>query len=102
MINLQILVGRVGANPDYRINSNGKHIYKFSVATKSYYNNSEHTEWHNVVCFGKLAQTCQRVLTKGSLIYVQGKQSTSKNGEKYWTECIAETIQFLNLKREEE
>jgi single-strand DNA-binding protein len=58
-------------------------------------------EWHNIVVFGKLAETCAKYLTKGRQIYVEGRLQTrefeSKNGggKRQRAEVVAQRIQFL-------
>jgi single-strand DNA-binding protein len=61
----------------------------------------ERTEWHRIVVWGKLAELCQRYLSKGRKAYVEGKLQTrawdDKDGNKrYTTEIVASTVQFLD------
>jgi single-strand DNA-binding protein len=76
-----------------------------SRLTKSYTdkegNRQERTEWHQVVVFGKVAETCEKYLTKGRLVYVEGRLRTreyeAKNngGKRQRTEIVASRVQFL-------
>jgi single-strand DNA-binding protein len=66
----------------------------------------EHTEWHNVAVWSKLAELCGKYLSKGSMIYVEGKLKTEvyeKDGQKkYTTRILASNVQFLVTKRQDE
>jgi single-strand DNA-binding protein len=60
----------------------------------------ERTEWHNVVVWGKQAETCGQYLSKGRQVYVEGsirtRQYDDKDGNRrYMTEVIAQRVQFL-------
>jgi len=66
----------------------------------------ERVEWHNIVVFGKLAETCAKYLSKGRQIYVEGRLRTrefeSKNGggKRQRTEIVAQRVQFLGPRLE--
>ncbi|MCB0320489.1 MAG: single-stranded DNA-binding protein, partial [Bdellovibrionales bacterium] len=65
----------------------------------------EHTEWHNVVVFGKTAENCSNFLKKGREIFVEGRLQTrkwqDKEGKDRWTtEIVASNVQFLGGKGE--
>lgn len=99
-INKAIIVGRVGKDPE----TSGV-VTKFTVATSEKYKDKagveqEKTEWHTITTFGKLAEVCQKYVTKGMQVYVEGKIQTSsyeKDGvKKYSTSIIANTVQFLS------
>jgi single-strand DNA-binding protein len=98
-VNKVIILGRLGKDPE---TNNG--VTKFSVATSEKWTDKsgekkEKTEWHNIATFGKLAEICSKYLSKGRIVYVEGKLSTSKyekNGQTmYSTAIIAETVQFI-------
>jgi single-strand DNA-binding protein len=108
MVNKVILLGRLGADPELKFTQNKMPICSLKLATNERRKNaegtwSEHTEWHNVKAFGKTAENCAQYLKKGSQIYVDGKISTSKyqdqgGKDRYWTEIIANTVQFIGSK----
>lgn len=109
MINKVILIGRVGNAPEIRtISNDGRKAAQFSLATSEKYKDrsgewQEATEWHNVVCFDKTAETCETHLSKGLLVYVEGKlrtrEWTDRNGDKRrTTEVVAATVRFLDKK----
>lgn len=109
-INKVILVGRLGKDPDIRTLENGVKKASFSLATSEIYkdkdgNRIESTEWHNIICWRKLAEIAEKYLNKGKLIYLEGKlrtRSWEDNGQKrYATEIEANTFTMLGSKKEE-
>jgi single-strand DNA-binding protein len=100
-VNKVILVGNLGADPESRTTASGVQVTTLRLATTERRKDAEsQTEWHRVVCFGKTAEAVQKVLTKGRQIYVEGKihsyKYTDKQGvERYMTEIVADTVQFL-------
>ena len=103
MLNRVMIIGRLGKDPELR---NG--VTKFSVATDESYTDRNGvrqnvTEWHNIVTFGKTAENCSQYLSKGSLVYVDGKLRTRKwqdqsGQDRYSTEVNADRVQFLDRK----
>ena len=81
-INRVILVGNVGMNPELNYTSSGFPVASFSLATNEIWidvekKKIEHTEWHNVVAWNKLAEFSNKYLHKGQSIYLEGKIHTS-------------------------
>jgi single-strand DNA-binding protein len=109
-LNKVMIIGNLGRDPEVSYTPSGMAVAKFSIATTDFWTDratgerKEKTEWHRIVAFAKLAETCGRYLTKGKQIYVEGKlQTTSyeKDGiTRYTTDIIANTIQFLGMKPE--
>lgn len=105
-----MLIGRLGRDPELRYLDNNVGIARFSIATsESYKDNNgqrvEKTEWHNIVCWRKLAEIAGNYLKKGSLVYIEGKLRTrswdDQNGEKkYATEVVADDFRMLERKGE--
>jgi single-strand DNA-binding protein len=105
VVNKVILVGNLGKDPEVRFTPNGKALAKFSVATSEKWTDQqgqkqERTEWHNVVVWGKQAESCGQYLTKGRQVFVEGSIRTrsydDKDGnKKYMTEIIARDVRFL-------
>ena len=101
-INKVILIGNLGRDPETRYAQNGSAVTNFSVATseswrdKSSGEQQERTEWHNVVCFARLAEIAGEYLRKGSKVYIEGGLRTTsweKDGEKkYRTEIMAREL----------
>ena len=104
-VNKVILIGHLGRDAETKFLSSGSSVSGFSLAT-SYKpkNGDEQTEWHNIEAFGfdKIAQ----YLTKGKLIYVEGRIKTDSwedrnTGEKkYRTKIVAEKITLLGGKND--
>jgi len=104
-VNKVILVGHLGADPDMRHTQSGAGVCELRIATNETWNDKsgqrqERTEWHRVVVWGKLAELCSKFLSKGRLVYVEGRLRTrswdDKDGNKrYTTEIIANDVQFL-------
>ncbi len=110
-INKVILIGRLGKDPDIRTFETGAKRASFTLATSEFYkdkngNRIENTEWHNIVCWRNLAENAQQYLSKGKLIYLEGKlrtRSWEENGSKrYITEIEASTFTMLGPKNEGE
>jgi single-strand DNA-binding protein len=105
-INKVMLIGNLGRDPETRYAQNGSAVTRFSVATSESWKDrtsgeqQERTEWHNVVCFARLAEIAGEYLRKGSKVYIEGSLRTSSweaNGEKkYRTEINARDLQMLD------
>lgn len=108
MINKVILVGRLGAAPELKSTQKGEKLANFSVATSEKWvdksgESKESVEWHKIVCFGGLAETCGKYLQKGMQVYIEGKLQTrsweDKDGEKrFTTSVVANVVRFLDSK----
>ncbi len=101
-VNKAILVGNVGHEPELRYSRADTPVATLRVATQSREggNSEPKTQWHSVVVFRKMAQNCCRYLSKGSQVYVEGRLQTRKwqdreGNERYSTEVVANTVQFL-------
>jgi len=105
-INKVILIGRLGADPELRYSLEGKPVVTMRIATNEVivHQNGDketQTEWHRIVAFGKLAQTCAECLETGSQIYVEGSLRYRKILDRFGftrviPEIFAETIKFLS------
>lgn len=99
-MNLVILNGRLGQDPDLKYTNSGKAVCRFSLATSEKWGGEEKTSWHKVVCWGKTAELANEYLTKGSRVGLQGRIDysdwESKDGEKRSkTEIIADRLEFM-------
>lgn len=74
-VNRLILVGRLGHDPEMRYTPAGQAVTKFSLATDHYTGPETErlTDWHQVVCWGKLAEFAAEYLAKGRLVCVAGR-----------------------------
>jgi single-strand DNA-binding protein len=102
-INQAIIVGRMGQDPEVRYAANGNAVANLSIATSKKYKGEEETEWHRVVCFGKLAEVVQQYVNKGDLIGIRGEIRTRKwqdqsGHDRYSTEIIAHNMDMLGSK----
>ena len=105
-INKVILIGNLGRDPETRYSQGGNAVTNFSVATSDQWRDKqsgdqqERTEWHNVVCFARLAEIAGEYLRKGSKVYIEGSLRTStweQDGQKrYRTEVMARDLQMLD------
>jgi single-strand DNA-binding protein len=105
-VNKVILIGNLGQDPEVRFLPSGSAVANLRIATTETWNDrekgkQEHTEWHTVVAFDKLAELCKQYLSKGRQIYVEGALRTrsweGKDGQKrYSTEVKASQILFLS------
>lgn len=102
-INKAILFGNLTRDPELKALPSGMNVCNFSIATNRVYKDrdgkkQEQTDFHNVVVFGRTADTVAQYLKKGSSAYVEGRMQTrswEQNGEKkYRTEVIADSVQF--------
>ena len=105
MINKWHGIGRLGRDPETRYTADGKPVCNFSIAISSKFNDKEHTEWVNIVAWGKLAEICGEYLTKGKQVYVEGRLQTREwedrdGNKKRTTEIVAGTMQMLGGKSE--
>ena len=108
-VNKVIIVGLIGNKPEGRYTPSGTSTASFSLATnESWIDNEkekkEHTEWHNIVAWNKLADFATEYLQKGQLIYIEGKLQTrtykDKDDVQHWkTEVISNVITPLEWKR---
>lgn len=86
-INKVILVGHLGKDPEVNHLEGGIAVAKFTLATTEVYNDKngerkEQTEWHNIVCWRKLAEVAEKYLKKGSAIYLEGKIKSNNYTDK--------------------
>ena len=108
MLNNCNFIGRLGNDPETTFTASGSAVTKLSIACGEKWkdksgNAQEHTEWVRGSAFGKLAEIMGEYLKKGSLVYISGKQRTTKytdkNGvEKYSTEIIINEMKMLDSK----
>jgi single-strand DNA-binding protein len=108
-VNKVILIGNLGKDPELKCLEGNIARVSFSLATTEAFkdkagNRIEHTEWHNIVMWRHNAENAEKLLKKGTMIYVEGKintrQWTDREGQKRSvTEIVADTFRILT-KRE--
>lgn len=103
-LNRVMLIGNVGADPDFRVGQSGTACLKIRLATTESFQGrngerQERTDWHNVIVFGKRAESLSNLVRKGSQLYVEGRLQTSsydKDGQKvYRTDVNAVSVLLL-------
>lgn len=102
-LNKAMIYGNLTRDPEMKSLPSGIQVVSFSIATNRVYNDrdgkkQEQVDYHNVVFFGKQAETVGKYLKKGSGVYVEGRLQTrswDKDGVKqYRTEIIGDRFQF--------
>jgi single-strand DNA-binding protein len=103
-LNKAFVLGNVTREPEVRSLPSGQQVTSFGVATNRFYTSSagekkQEAEFHNVVCFGKLADISARYLNKGSLVLIEGRIKTrnwvnAAGAKQYKTEIIADSLQL--------
>jgi single-strand DNA-binding protein len=111
MINKVTLVGRLGRDPEMHYTPQGTTVTTFPLATERSWKDesgADHTEttWHSIVTRDKLAEICNTQLTKGQMVYLEGRLHNrawedERQIQHYSTEVIAEEVKFLDSQREE-
>ena len=110
-LNKVILIGHLGDDVKIHNFEGGGCIGRFPIATNESYTNKQtnekvtNTEWHNIVVRNKAAEICQKYLSKGDKVYVEGRIKTrkwqdDKGIDRYSTEVNCQEFTFLNTKNE--
>ncbi len=108
-VNKVILIGRLGADPEIRYTAEGQPVVTFRIATNEVWikngERQEHTEWHRIVAFGRLAEICGEYLSKGRQVYIEGRLRTRsfedrEGNRRYITEIVASDMRMLDGRRE--
>ncbi len=103
-LNKAIIVGNLTRDPEKRALPSGQAVTNFSIATNRTWKdangaNQEATDYHNIVVFGRQAETSAQYLKKGQSVMIEGRiQTRSWDGEdgkkNYRTEINADRVQF--------
>ncbi len=104
-VNKVILLGNLGKDPEMRYTPQNMAIANLTIATGERKKDPsgnwvDHTEWHRVVVFGKTAENVNQYLKKGRQVYIEGRLRTRKwqdkeGKDRYTTEIVADTVQFV-------
>lgn len=103
--NKAFLIGNLTRDPELKTLPSGTSVVTFGLATNRVYTGKdgkrqEETQFHNIVVFGKQAETVSRYLRKGGMALVEGRIQTRSwdaqdgSGKRYRTEIVADRIQF--------
>lgn len=108
-LNKVMIIGHLGRDPEMRYTPSGRPVTTFSVAVSRTWNSSDgsrrsETEWFNVVAWGNLAEICNKYLTKGQQVYIEGRLQTrrwdDKEGQKRTSvEVVANEMMMLGDRR---
>lgn len=107
-MNKVLLTGRLTRDPEMRATASGKHVTQFSVATNEYAGNGkERAEYHTIVTWDRLAETCGRYLGKGQQVALEGRLQTrtwdDDRGARHWkTEVVAAHVEMLSGRRKKD
>jgi single-strand DNA-binding protein len=103
-LNKAFIIGRLTNDPEVRSLPSGQPVCNFSVATNRVWKDKEgsrqeDTQFHNIVAFGRSADIASRYLSKGGLVFIEGRIQTRSwedqaGGRKYRTEVIVENLQL--------
>jgi single-strand DNA-binding protein len=106
-VNKVFVLGNLGRDPEYKYTDGGKPVARLAVATTRRWTNKEsgetveETEWHRISVWGKQADVCDKYVSKGDKVHIEGRLRTSSWEEKdtgkkkYSTEIVAENICLL-------
>ncbi|MEK7061701.1 MAG: single-stranded DNA-binding protein [Patescibacteria group bacterium] len=103
-LNKVFILGNVTRDPEVRALPSGQSVTNFGIATNRFYTDAsgqkkQEAEFHNIVCFGKLADISSRYLNKGSLVLIEGRIKTrswqnTQGLKQYRTEIVADGLQL--------
>ncbi len=103
-LNKVMLIGRLGKDPEVKYTQGGTAVATLSVATSSSIKRDDkwedETEWHRVVAWGRLAEVAGEYMSKGTLVFIEGRLKTrsweDRDGNKrHVTEIVAATLSML-------
>jgi single-strand DNA-binding protein len=110
-LNKVMLIGRLGRDPEIRYSQQGTAVVNFPLATgeqwtdKNTGERQEKTEWHRIVVFGKQAEVCEKYLSKGREVFIEGRLQTrtyEKEGQTHYnTEIVVSNFQFIGPKSDD-
>ena len=108
--NKVLILGNTAAAPEVRHLDGGGVVANFRVATSEVFtdrsgNRTERTEWHNIVCWRRLAEFAEKYIQKGTQVFIEGRITTrdytDQTGQKrYRTEIVADNIQLTGRRQD--
>ncbi len=112
-LNKVMLIGNLGSDIKMHYFEGGGSIGRFPLATNETYTKKDSgekvttTEWHNIVVRNKAAEICEKYLSKGDSIYLEGKIKTRKwqdesGNDRYSTEINVDDFTFLSTKKKDD
>ena len=112
-LNKVMLIGHLGDEVKMHYFEGGGCVGRFPIATNETYTNKQtnervtNTEWHNIVVRNKGAEICEKYLSKGDKVYIEGRIKTRKwqdesGNDRFSTEIQCNDFTFLTTKKENE
>ncbi|MDX6745747.1 single-stranded DNA-binding protein [Polaribacter sp. PL03] len=111
-INKVILIGNLGDDVKMHYFDDKNSVGRFPIATSESYTSKQtgekvtNTDWHNIVVRNKLAEICEKYLSKGDKVYVEGKlknrQWEQDGVKRYSTEVVVTEMTMLSTKKNSE
>jgi len=107
-VNAVTIIGNVGNITEMFVTNSNKKVVNISIATsESYFDvtntKKSETQWHNIVLWNTLAEIATKFITKGCLVYVEGKLNYRKKQDNSTvTEIVAKSIRVLSRKKDKE
>lgn len=108
-VNKVILMGNLVADPEVRSTKSGKNVANFAIATNNVWHNDDGerqttADFHRVIAWQGLAEQCEKYLSKGSPVYIEGRihnrsYEDKDNQRRFFTEITAERVNFIQTKR---
>ena len=104
-VNKAIILGNLTRDPEIKTISSGQTVASFSIATNRFWTDKtsgekkKNAEYHNIIAWGRLAEIAQQFLSKGGLVYIEGRLQTrswedQQGNKKYRTEIVVEKMQL--------
>jgi single-strand DNA-binding protein len=93
-MNLVILKGRLGKDPETRTGDN-YNMANFTLATNDY---GDKTNWHSCVAFSKTAELIAKHLKKGSEVLIEGRIEYKEKDGKWYTSIVVNKFEFIGSK----
>ena len=99
-MNKFIFSGNLTRDPEMKYSAAGKAYTKFTVAVKRTFDRDK-TDFFNCTAFGKQAENIAQYCAKGSKVLVEGQVNIDKKEDKYYTNIIADRVEFLSTNSKE-
>ncbi len=111
-LNKVLIIGHLGKDPEMRYTPSGRAVTTFNVAVSRSWNSSDgerrsETEWFKIVAWGNLAEICNKYLTKGQQVYIEGRIQTRRWEDKEGNprksvEVVANEMTMLGERRDKQ
>ena len=101
---MQILLGRLGGDPEMKETKNGNQVCTFSLATSKKQNGNQKTTWHRCIAWNKKAEILNQYLRKGSEVFIKGELEVQswkddKGNDRQTYQTVVDDFQFVSGKK---